>query len=262
MTELISDSIEPGSRARASLPVGTKLAEVIAARIEQEIVGLGWPIGRMIGSENELILRYGVSRAIFREAVRILENHAVATMKRGPGGGLIVTEPNSTAVSRAMSLYLDYRHVTSSQLFQMRQAVESVATQIAAERIDEQGSTRLRELLVRSRKAGWADAPPPDEELHVAIADLTGNSAMRLVTEAMANLTRLHAKRPSSEEQEEQIYRAHEAIVEAIVAGDGSLARQRMMRHLEATAWYYQDNPVISGQSAGPISTDDSSASV
>src|SRR5487761_879245 len=71
-----------------------KLAESAARRLEAEIAEVGWPVGQILGSEPELIERLGVSRAIFREAVRLLEQDNVASMRRGPGGGLIVTAPD------------------------------------------------------------------------------------------------------------------------------------------------------------------------
>ena len=46
-----------------------KKAEIVADQIEQTIVGQRWEPGELFGSEMELIARYGVSRAVFREAV-------------------------------------------------------------------------------------------------------------------------------------------------------------------------------------------------
>ena len=69
---------------------GRKLGEQLAERVEEEIIASGWPVGKVLGSEAELIERYGVSRAVFREAMRIVDHHGVAEMRRGPGGGLVV----------------------------------------------------------------------------------------------------------------------------------------------------------------------------
>ena len=49
--------------------------------------------GDLVGTEPELIEREGVSRALLREAVRLLEHHHIARMRRGPGGGLFVMAP-------------------------------------------------------------------------------------------------------------------------------------------------------------------------
>jgi len=75
-----------------------KLAASVARRILGDVVDRGWPVGQVLGSQAELIERYGVSRAVFREAVRLVENQQVATMRRGPGGGLVVTEPTVDAI--------------------------------------------------------------------------------------------------------------------------------------------------------------------
>ena len=77
---------------------GRKLGEVLAERIEDEIIERGWPVGQVLGSEADLIEKYDVSRAVFREAMRIVDHHGVAEMRRGPGGGLVVAAPDLEAV--------------------------------------------------------------------------------------------------------------------------------------------------------------------
>ena len=63
-------------------------------------------MGEVFGSEVALLERYRVSRAVLREAVRLLEYHAVATTRRGPGGGLVVAEPQAQASIDTIALYL------------------------------------------------------------------------------------------------------------------------------------------------------------
>ena len=86
-----------------------KLAEVLAAAIRDDIASSGWQVGEVFGSEVALLERYQVSRAALREAVRLLEYHAVATTRRGPGGGLVVAEPQAQASIDTIALYLQYR---------------------------------------------------------------------------------------------------------------------------------------------------------
>src|ERR1700724_1090383 len=69
-----------------------KKAEIVADQIEQTIVGQRWEPGELFGSEVELIARYGVSRAVFREAVRLLEHHGLAEMRRGLHDGLFIRQ--------------------------------------------------------------------------------------------------------------------------------------------------------------------------
>ena len=84
----------------------SKMATTVARRIVDEVIERGWPVGEVLGSETDLIEQYGVSRAVFREAVRLVENQQVAHMRRGPGGGLVVTEPSVDAIIAAAVLYL------------------------------------------------------------------------------------------------------------------------------------------------------------
>src|SRR5262245_41303067 len=78
-----------------------KVASRVADLIIRDIGKNGWQIGSVIGSESELLDRYDVSRAVFRESVRLLEHLGVATTRRGPGGGLVVTKPSTSAVVQA-----------------------------------------------------------------------------------------------------------------------------------------------------------------
>jgi DNA-binding FadR family transcriptional regulator len=90
------------------LPGPEKSGLRLAYRITAEIRRRGLPVGCSVGSEPELVARYGVSRAVFREAVRMLEFFGVVEVRRGKDGGLMVAQmdPEGTVVSAL--LYLDY----------------------------------------------------------------------------------------------------------------------------------------------------------
>jgi len=94
--------------AGAADPALGKLAAQVAHRMETDVVRRGWPVGESLGSEPDLRERYGVSRAVLREAVRLVEHHQVARMRRGPNGGLFVMAPDAGPAARAMVIYLEY----------------------------------------------------------------------------------------------------------------------------------------------------------
>lgn len=211
-----------------------KLAARIARELEAEIMESGWPIGRSLGSETALIERFGVSRAVMREAIRIVESHGVAQMRLGPGGGLTVTAPSSEVVLEQVSLLLDHAEVTARDIFEARNAVELTCVRLATERIDEERIGELRAVLVEERAR--TDAAAHSSALHLAIADAAGNPALRLLVEILDRLMTQHMPvAPSSSESVEENHAAHAAIVAAIVAGDGPLAQHRLRRHLATT---------------------------
>ncbi|MDO8189592.1 FCD domain-containing protein [Conexibacter sp. JD483] len=223
---------------------GGSLAASVARQLGDEIVAAGWPVGAVLGSERELIERMGVSRGVLREAVRIVEHHGIARMRRGPGGGLVVSAPQLDAVADAISLFLQYEGARRSQLFSLRVTLELAAVAQAAERIDEVAAARLRACVAAERRRGYGDslASARPHTLHVLIAELTGNPAMRLFARVLADLT---SDRDDVlvEPRRAAVYgAAHHGIAEALVAGDGALAQLRMRRHLEAVAPVFADD--------------------
>ncbi|HEY2999260.1 MAG TPA: GntR family transcriptional regulator, partial [Acidimicrobiales bacterium] len=130
-----------------TLPRSPRLASTVADRIVDDVARLGWPEGEVVGSEPELLERYGVSRAVFREAVRLVEHKHVARMRRGPGGGLVVTAPSVDALADAASVYLFYVGAEIDDVFEARLALEEAAAELAPARLEEGHIAALRELV-------------------------------------------------------------------------------------------------------------------
>src|SRR6202041_3172660 len=120
-----------------------KRAAKVADLIIEDVMALGWPVGEVLGSEAELLDRYQVSRAVFREAVRLVEHQQVARARRGPGGGLVITEPTVGAVIDAVVLYLYRVEAPLDELFEARIVLEDIAAGLAPTRLDEQDLDRL-----------------------------------------------------------------------------------------------------------------------
>lgn len=224
----------PGTSAVIS--DGRKLGEVTAARIRRDIARRRAPVGTNLGSESMLLASYGVSRSVLREAVRLLEYHSVARMRRGPGGGLVVVKPDAEAVIRAVALYLQSVGVDSHSLFEARDTIELASVAYAVERLEPSTEDVLREALAAER----GDSAVPRDQgyatVHAAIAELTGNRILSLFTQILLALTATTMNASLSERDRPMARRYanedHEGIVTAILAGDSALARRRMRVHL------------------------------
>src|ERR1700728_3311882 len=129
---------------RPGADLNAKRAAKVADLIIEDVMALDWPVGEVLGSETELLERYQVSRAVFREAVRLLEHQQVARTRRGPGGGLVITEPTVGAVIDAVVLYLHRVDARLDELFEARVILEQIACQLASERTDERDLEALR----------------------------------------------------------------------------------------------------------------------
>jgi DNA-binding FadR family transcriptional regulator len=75
-------------------------------------------------------------------------------------------------------------------------------------------------------------------DVHRVIARLSGNPLVALFVESLIEMTTTHAMTDLSGERKIDatyaMHLAHERIVDAMVAGDISLAKHRMLRHLTA----------------------------
>jgi DNA-binding FadR family transcriptional regulator len=225
---------------------GSQLASSVSAAIEDEIIGLGWPVGEVIGTEAELVARFGISSPVLRQAAGILESHQVARMRRGPGGGLVVTAPDERSISTSVALYLEFLRADPRLVSEARASVELACVELAAQRIRDDDVPRLRELVAAEPERGRKGEFDCLKEVHLAIAELSGNPVLALFSRMLMSLLSGRAgprrgRRPG--DHLEDLERAHEehcGIVEALAGGDAALARLRMLRHLE-TARY--DSP-------------------
>lgn len=223
-----------------------KLAEVVAARIHDDISARGWQVGAVLGSEADLLARYGISRAVLREAVRLLEYHSVARMRRGPGGGLIVAEPEAQASIDTMALFLEFQHVDGEDLRIVRDAIElGTVARVTARHAD--GDAEVAERLdaaVRWATEGPVDDPRKADLFHSELAHLAGSPVLSLFLSIITELFRRHAagqdRALPGDEAASEVQHIHQRILSAILDGDAGVARHRMRRHLDAlTPWWH-----------------------
>lgn len=221
-----------------------KLAEVVAARIHDDIAARGWEVGSVLGSEADLLERYGISRAVLREAVRLLEYHSVARMRRGPGGGLVVAEPEPRASIDTMALFLGYQGVTADHLRVVRDAIELRTVAEVTARYDSDEVAERLAAAVRWSTEGPADEPRKADLFHAELADVAGNPVLTLFLDIITELFRRHAATQDhplpGDDAAEEVRLVHQRILDAIVAGDAGLARGRMRKHLNAVlSWWH-----------------------
>lgn len=221
---------------RGPQPQDQKLAATVAARIVDDVAKQGWPVGTVVGSEAELLARYDVSRAVFREAVRLVEHQHVARMRRGPGGGLVVIEPDVAAVIDAAMIYLLRVGARLDEVFEARLILEDIVCGMAPERASEEHRAEVRALAAAEAAGEAHDA----RAMHLLLGRATGNPAFDLFVELLNRMTDFYVHKPREIEQRTFAVsnHAHYKIAEAVLAGDGTVARRRMARHLNAEAEY------------------------
>ncbi len=227
-----------GRSIAAREPRPQKLAEKLAERIISDIVERGWPVNANFGTEPELLVRYGISRATFREANRQLERHGVARMRRGANGGLFVCDPPRAAAERSMLSFFEITGLSFADQHETREQLESLAAVLAAERIDDSDReilTKLRQRLPQSSSFGSAVEIIMD--IRMAVARATKNPALVLFTEVLngALLEMLRNIRVDEEALRNSEFSAIEQkdrLISSILNGNADEARRIV--HLDA----------------------------
>jgi len=227
----VSKTIAPSpKKAKTTIAaVPAKLSQRIAQEIISDISRRDWPVGQLLGTESELMAKYKVSRATLAEAVRQVERHGVAVMKRGPRGGLTITAPAATALSHTISTYLELSDVSIDEQFEAWRIIEVHACGVAARHISPEGVAALRDRLARID-----EAEDPLEYLRrclavrIAIADSTGNPALALFLRVLVRILGWHVRiqtLPVNFGDAQQIRQDLGKIVEAIAVGDCAVAQ-------------------------------------
>jgi DNA-binding FadR family transcriptional regulator len=218
-----------------------------AHRAVTEGIGLGilrgeFKSGELLPSPEELALRYKVSRTVQREAFKTLAAKGLVASKTKVGTW--VMPPRSWNMFDAellewrTRLGMDPQFIAS--LFEVRRALEPEAAVLAAAR---RTPDQLRQLQEIARHMVECSEPARYIELdlafHVLVSDASGNPFLQslgaLIEAALAAaFTRSTPLRDPRQLRASALQ--HQAICQAIAAGDGEAARQAMIAVIDTGA--------------------------
>lgn len=200
-----------------------------------QIVRLGLvPDGERLPAERELADRLGISRATLREVLRVLTEQGLVVSRRGRYGGTFVTQPGHSP-HRAPPR----REAEDVQdALRFREVLETGAAELCAGRgLSAPEAERLRGALDATRDAALADYRRQDTLFHLTLAELAGSPSLTSQYAAVrATLNELLGRIPLLVRNLEHAQQQHIALVEAVLAGDGELARQVAREHCAGTA--------------------------
>ena len=165
-------------RRTAAVPTDPAAVQ-LALQLTEMIRASGLKAGQLVASEQDLRSRHDTGRSVLRQAVRILDERGVATMKRGAGGGLIVSPPDPQSAGRALAILLESRMQGPHALVN---ATDTHVFLTSTPRLDLAECERVRHLARRLSQNASASLPRANE-----IKDLLG-AIRRLVKDPLAGL--------------------------------------------------------------------------
>jgi DNA-binding FadR family transcriptional regulator len=214
-----------------------KLPHRLAIAIAREVAQGKNIVGHRIGSEPEFLARYGVSRAIFREAIRLLESYGIVQIRRGHGGGLSVGSPSPARTVSLVSSYLIQGKLESAQFYEVLEGLELAVAPRAALRADAGQIQVLREaaalLVGRDRREVVEGVSAQSLALKACI----GNRAINLVGQVIHQVAPRYRSTLPSKVRCQQLLAQHTELLGAIAARDAAMARRIVLRMVESHAF-------------------------
>ncbi|MFF2809597.1 GntR family transcriptional regulator [Streptomyces sp. NPDC058000] len=210
------DRTESGARRADAAPTSPMwLRDQVLEELRNKIAtGRLKPGDRLV--ERDLADGFGVSRVPVREAIRILLNEGV----------LEALSPRRIVVKE-----MSRRDVEN--LFDMREALEVLATRRATERTTPEGLNELARLLETARKAtvtGRADhINRANLAYHHRIVELAGNELLAATLESLEGRLRWLFQQI---DDPGALYEEHRALTEAIASRDIEAAADASLRHV------------------------------
>jgi len=213
---------------------GNKLYQRVAASIADGIEAGRWSPGTRLPGERDLAEEYKVSRPTIREAMIALEMKGWIEARHG--SGLYVTKRDHGSMRREDALNFD---VGAFDLTEARILFEGEAVALAAVSITDEQLAELEGLLgeMAANEPNEPALLDADHRFHLAIANATGNAAIRSVVEY---LWELRTKSPLCANMFARAQRSgvtprveeHRPIFEALRSRDPQAARNAMRSHL------------------------------
>jgi GntR family transcriptional repressor for pyruvate dehydrogenase complex len=219
-----------------SITPAARLSDQVASALTAEIQAGRLGVGEKLPTEAELVQQFGVSRSVIREALSRLRTQGLIDSRQGSG----------VFVLQAMyaPLNFDASSVASKQavlqIVAVRRALEAEVAALAAARRSIEDVKRIRSAMRTLDKAvlEGRDGVEEDVAYHRAMADAAGNpfliSTIEYLQQFLRGATRVtRANEARDGELMRQVVQEHQAIADAIEAGDPVKARRAAARHMD-----------------------------
>lgn len=232
-----------------------RLADIVASSLRDEILSSRLKEGDSLPRHEHLFEEYRVSLPAVREAMRILETEGLVSVRRGNVGGAVVHKPSAERTARMISMVLQSRQTTLTDVSAALLTIEPVCARLCAEREDRATEVvpHLRDAI-EAQRAGLDDPAytPLARRFHEVLVDRCGNETLKVVIGSLETIWSAHESTVWGEASDEPQHdsqprrtevkamrraalRDHEKILAAIEKGDQERAAALAARHLAAT---------------------------
>ena len=231
-----------GSAGPASAPVPKrKTHAVVVEELRGRILRGELAEGEHLPVEEELTTQFGIARTTLREALRVLESQGLITIRRGRGGGPIVTHPDLAPISMTLAASLQLQGTSVADLDEARRMIEpQIAGQLARSHRPEDLAALEAAIELAAEAAEADDAMAfglAAAGVHDALVESSGNRTLSTLSKLLQHMVRAYYTRNIERIDQRLMRRAvrgYRKLLEHIVAGDEEAA----IAHWDATMRY------------------------
>ncbi len=243
----------PGIRP-VSVP---RVSDEVAGQIRDLIVGERLAEGARLPAERDLADRFGVSRPMVSQALRMLALMGLVEIRRG-SGAYVLRRPQAM-ISASVDLLLDV-HGCVGDLAQLRLWLETLGVVHAAGRRPAAGETAVIGDALQRLAGATGSAPAwiaADTVFHATAVQAAGNTYLTAMYEGVHSAVLSHEYQHWVRTETEPpwltpsgtavLVDLHQAIYSAIAAGDEDAARVSVSRHHEVMLEHLEAAQGLSG---------------
>ncbi len=223
-------------------PRPPKTGEVVANTLRRRIVNGELAIGERLPPEEELTAVFGIARTTLREALRILESQGLIEIRRGRGGGPVVTMPDDENLAQGMAVLLQLRRTTVGDLDEARQLIApSLAAALAASHTDDDIVALTCAIDAAS------DAAEADDRhafalaaalVHETIVERGGNTTLATISKLLHELVQQYymtSVRHTDQAMMRRAVRSYRKLVRLVEAGDVEKTEEHWRKQMRFT---------------------------
>jgi DNA-binding FadR family transcriptional regulator len=219
----------------------TQLSDDIAQQIKDLIIGQCLAPGDRLPSERDLCDQFTVSRSVIREALSSLKSSGLVATRRGVG--VFVTARDPREAFRVDEVEVEAT-ISMTYIMELISTIEVEATRLAAQRRTPEDLKRIRKCLIGMEYAIASDTLGDEEDyqFHQAIVLATHNPYFETLNQHLEHTARrmIRSLRRNTKTHHtnmiEAVQAEHQAIYNAIAAGDAVSAADAARIHLKNAA--------------------------
>lgn len=218
------------------------ISNLVAKQLIELILSGKFAPGERLPTEKELSDMFGVGRNTLREAIRTLST--LGFVEVSVPEGMFIAQSFDNFYTRKLQMTSRYGYDNVQELIEARASVEYGIVRLAAQKATEVDKENLRVVFEKLRIAQDDNSRREgDVRFHFTIADIADNGFLKqtlllLIDGIHEWIRKLQMDAPAAHQISTL---QHQAIMEAVCAGDPELAGQKMKEHMDYVGGLYID---------------------